>query len=257
MIPITYYAPGETTSPRFAQSFARGARGQTRSVVSGRLAGHGFAGFVSPALYPLLTQTIAAGEPWYYGDHAFYYRYAYYRVTANARQFVPTVQDLADARPDRLNACHVTYEADWRWSNAGSSIIVCPNSTTYMAQFGLDVDTWIHDVSAIIRRYTDRPIIVRHKAQAKTRPIGVDLHDAWAVVVYNSAAALDAIRVGVPVYVLCPWSTFAPMGCADLTQIENPMFPDDRERFLWSLAEHQWTFDELDAGQAWEELCRR
>jgi len=254
--PATYYVPGEVSSPKFGPAFARGCRGPLYPVTHGYLPGHGYAGFCTPLAYPLRDRAEAAGEDWYYGDHAFYRRGKYFRVARNARQWVPTADDLRRASPDRFRALQIPHDGDWREHNAARTIVVCPNSPVYMAQFGLDAEQWVRDTVAAIAQVTDRPVLVRWKPQASRRPIGQDLHAAWAVVVYNSACALDALLVGLPVIVLCPWSTFRGMGSGSLADLDAPVRPDnaDRHRFFWALAARQWTLDELADGTAWKVL---
>jgi hypothetical protein len=109
-------------------------------------------------------------------------------------------------------------------------------------------------VTATIRAHSDRTIRVRWKTQATETPIQVDLEGAWAVVVFSSAAALDALIEGIPVFVLAPFAAASRMGLPDLTRIESPVYPDDREPFLHVLANQQWTMAEIYKGQAWAAL---
>lgn len=251
--PITYVAAGETTSPKFAPAFAAGCRGVTAPVAGGLRDGD-FAAFCTPSTWPLLAAAQRDGRTWYYGDHAFYRRGRYYRVTMNAYQYQPSLQAIARATPDRFRALHIEMAPTWK--KQGTAVVVCPNSSVYMAQHGINAHEWTMDCVRQISQATDRNIIVRWKVQAGRRPIYRDLDDAWAVVTYNSACAVDALLVGVPVFVLCPWATTARMGLSDLSKIESPVYPESRQQFLWELANHQWTLPEIAAGYAWEALHR-
>jgi hypothetical protein len=111
-------------------------------------------------------------------------------------------------------------------------------------------------VLVTLRQHTDREVRVRTKPDRWTRPISVDLAEAWAVVVYSSSAALDALVAGIPVFVLAPFAAAYRMGTPDLTQIETPVYPDDRDPFFHSLAAQQWTLPELASGAAWRDLRR-
>jgi hypothetical protein len=133
-------------------------------------------------------------------------------------------------------------------------VLVCPNSAAYFSLFGLDVHEWIADVTTLLARHTDRPITVRWKADTKDRPIATDLCDCWAVVVFSSAAAIDALIAGVPVFTLADYASTWLMGTPDLTRIERPVFPDNREDFCAVLAGEQWTLDEIARGDAWRHL---
>ena len=249
---MTYVVPTETTSPKFGRAFAAGCRGRIAHPSKGLQPG-AFAGFCTPATWPVLAHAQAAGVDWYYGDHAYYRRGHYYRITKNAVQYVPSAAALAMTTGERYATCGPPIEADWR---TGSAIVICPNSTIYMARDGINAHDWVVDVVAQLAAVTDRPLIVRWKSHVAKRPLYLDLHDAWAVVVYSSNAAVEALAAGVPVFVTAPWASTAQMGCADLTQIETPTYPslEARRRFLWCLADHQWTLPEIASGLAWKAL---
>lgn len=257
--PVTYAVATETTSPKFAKAFAQGCGGVIGGVPVNASAGNllpgGFASFCTPATWPLLDAAIADKRTYYYGDHAYWRRGKYYRVIKNAVQYQPSAVALARATPDRLvKEIGVTPSADWQ--RTGTSIVICPNSVEYMRRFGLDAREWVLACVRAVAQVSNRPIIVRQKAMVHRRPLYLDLHDAHAVVVFSSNAAVEALVAGVPVFVTAPWASTAPYGKSDLSQIETPYYPAvvDRNRFLWSLAEHQWTLDQLANGTAWRAL---
>ena len=247
MIPVSYYAPGEVTSPKFAYAFARGCQGTVTNETD--LFPGPVALFGSPARWPVLRQAQAEGRDWYYADHGYFGRKArtgggYLRVTKNAYQH----DGSGEYAPDRFRRFG-RFVYPWRMT--GSHVLVCPNSDVYFRLHGLDARAWLQNVLQTLALHTDRTLKVRWKGSG---PIQPDLEDAWAVVVFSSAAALDALIYGVPVFVLAPFAAGARMGLADLTQIEAPVYPDDREPFLWALACHQWTLSEMVAGVAWRDL---
>jgi hypothetical protein len=202
--------------------------------------------FGSPARWPLLRQAQEAGRDYYYIDHAYFNRSKYYRITKNAYQH----DGRGVSTGDRFRAFPRLAVQPWRTS--GSHILICPNSSIYFALHGLDVDDWLRDVTMTLRQQTDRPIRIRWKVA--DCPIREDLVDAWAVVVFSSAAALDALIAGVPVFTLAPFAASVRMGLSDLTRIESPFYPDDRESFVSVLADHQWTIQEILKGVAWRDL---
>jgi len=252
--PITYVIPHETTSPKFGHAFANGCQGPERVLLQQpRLDDGDFASFCTPATWGLLKQAIADGRNWYYGDHAYYRRGRYYRITKNAYQYQPSPAEIASARPDRFKLAGMQAAPTWR--QHGSTIVICPNSDVYMRQFyGAPASDWIMDVVRQVAKVSSRNIVVRFKAQADKRPLQQDLHDAWAVVVYNSNAAVEALQAGVPVFVTCPWASTASMGLSDLSKISEPYYPVDRVKFLWALAYRQWTLQEIASGVAWKAL---
>jgi hypothetical protein len=246
VIPVTYYVPHEITSPRFAFAFAKGCGGSITQDLEYLFPGP-VALFGSPPIWPLLRRAQAESRDFYYADHGYFGRGRFYRVTKNAYQH----DGRGDALPDRFHAFG-RYVAPWR--TTGSHVLVCPNSAVYCRLHGFDVYAWLRQTIDTIRAHTDREIRVRWKKTPFPQPIIRDLADAWAVVVYSSAAALDALIAGIPVFVCAPFAAGARMGLSDVRQIEAPIFPDDREPFLWQLASQQWTLPEMLQGRAWRDL---
>lgn len=251
--PVTYFSPSEITSPKFGRAFSQGCGGLLTNQLA-RLQPGPFASFCTPSVWRLLDLAIAQGRDYYYGDHAFWGRGHYYRVTRNGVQFQPSAADLARARPHRLRLLGIDI-SDWK--RDGRDVVICPNSDVYMARYGLSAAQWANDVAGQIAAVSDRPTIIRWKAQTKLRPLRCDLQSAHAVVVFSSNAAVEALVAGVPVFVLAPWASARPLASADVAQIDTPIYPDDRLPFLWSLAEQQFTLAEIATGLAWRALCSR
>lgn len=247
MMPVSYSVPGEKSSPRWAAAFAAGCGGLVTADLT-RLRPGAFAAFCSPPVYPLLNQAQVEGRDWYYGDHGYFHRFRYYRITKNAYHH----DGRGTAPPDRFRALQLNVHP--AWNTGGSAIVVCPNSPVYMTQFAkMDAHAWVLDVVARLGRVSDRPVIVRWKSHATIRPLYLDLHDAWMVVVFSSASAIEALMAGVPVCTLAPWAATARMGITDLAQVESPIYPDltERDQFLFNLAAQQWTLPEIRCGDAW------
>jgi hypothetical protein len=246
MVPVAYYNPAEFTSPQVAYAFAKGCGGTITDEAE--LFPGPVALFGTPSRWPLLQQAQAAGRDWYYIDHAYYQRGKHYRITKNAYQHDGHGISTGE-RFRGIRSCHLKP-----WRTTGSHVLICPNSAAHFALHHLDAAIWLRDVVATLRTVTDREIRIRWKVQRADRPIREDLVDAWAVVVFSSASALDALMAGVPVFTLAPWAASARMGRTDLTQIETPLYPDDREAFLSVLADQQWTLQEMLSGRAWRDL---
>ena len=137
---------------------------------------------------------------------------------------------------------------------------------------GLSVMKWLNQVVDQIRQYTDRPIRVRpHPGdkQAKeylisdsrweisaNHDIKDDLHNAWAVVTYNSSPGVAAAIEGIPVFVTDPEprnSQAYPVANTDIGLIESPgIF--ERQTWLERLAMSHWNFEELSNGLAWRHI---
>lgn len=249
-VPVSYAVPDEHTSPRFAGAFAQGCGGPATNdnvLLPGPVALFG-----SPARQELLAQAKREGRTYYYADHGFYRRGKYYRVAKNAVQYQPSLPAILRAKPDRFHATGLTAAPEW--ATPGASIVICPNSPQYMSWFGIDAHAWVVDLVDRLGQLTDRPIIVRWKSMASRRPLYLDLHNAYAVVVFSSNAAVEALTHGVPIFTLAPWASTVSLARTSIDQIESPYYPDHRIQFLWKLAMRQWTMQEIADGLAWKGL---
>jgi len=242
--PVSYYDPHGTTAPKFAYAFAKGCKGTITDEIDYLFDGPVCA-FGSPPVWPLLRKAQAMKREFYWGDHGYFGRHKYFRITKNAMQH----DGHGRATPDRFRIFQRPVQP---WKKDGRHILVCPNSAVYFGLHGLNVEDWLIGVREQLATHTDRPVKIRWKVTAEA--IATDLDDAWAVVVFSSAAALDGLIAGVPCFTLSPFAASVRMGLTDLSKIESPFYPDDREQFLWNLADNQWTIREIFAGDAWRGL---
>lgn len=246
MTPVSYYARHEISSPKFAFAFARGCKGEISDDLDYLFPGP-FAAFGSPPVWPLLRRAQAEGRDWYFADHGYLGRGVYFRITKNNYQH----DGSGYAAPERWKRFGRPIKP---WRTSGRHIVVCPNSEVYCRLHGFDVMHWLQEVQRTVRAHTRRPIKVRWKKDSGRNPLQRDLVNAWAVVVYSSAAAIEALLSGVPVFTLAPFAATYQMGLSDLSQIEHPIYPDDRERFMEVIAANQWTLPEIFNGDAWRAL---
>jgi hypothetical protein len=205
--------------------------------------------FGSPPVWPLLRRAQSEGRNWFFIDHAYFLqgRGKFYRITKNGYQHDGT----GNASSERFHALRRNIMP---YRKTGDHVLVCPNSAVYFGLHGLDVQQWLAETVATLRQHTDRPIRVRWKTDRGLRPIAEDLVHAWAVVVYSSACALDALIAGVPVFTLAPFAASYRMGLSDLSRIESPIYPGGRDGFLSNLAANQWSIPEILRGDAWRAL---
>ncbi len=247
-LPTAYEAQGENTSPRWCFAFAQGCGGV--NIVSRRLRPGPVALFGSPQIWnPILLQAIHEGRDWYYGDHACFGRYRYYRVTRNALQH----HGHGRHRKDSLRRLGINIEP---WRKDGEHVVFCPPDQAFTQLFGFDADVWEKNILSELQRHTRRPIVVRRRGQVgRMRPLAEDLQGAWALVTYSSNAAVEAVVRGVPVFCLHECAASA-MGLSDLSMIESPAYPDWREQWAANLAANQWTLEEIAAGECWREIGR-
>lgn len=168
----------------------------------------------------------------------------YYRITLNQ----PGPVFLPDAPRERA----AEYIAGMRpWRQTGEHVVVCEAGPFYGRPYGLDMEGWNARILERVRAVTDRPII--HRSKATERPLWQDLQGAWCLVTHSSAAAVDAVRKGIPA-ITEPGSPTEPLGNVGLEWIADPQLADDELRAAWcaSLIAQQFTLPEMRQGVALE-----
>lgn len=203
----------------------------------------------------IIEATKKAGNHFYQLDNAYFGRNAYYRFTRDAFQLTELIERPAN-RWQHIAKQHSLELRPWKDPTADfklrkRKIVFCLSTPKLYKFFNLDFDTYKADVMKRIQAVTDRPIFARHKETPY--PIETDLQDAWCVVTHSSAAALDALMWGVPVFVTGPCAA-NPCALQDLKQIEHPIFPD-REPLFHSLAYAQFLPEEMKLGLAWKTVA--
>ena len=237
-IPNVYTVDDEKTAPEFANAFAEGCGGK---ILKDFEPGTPWAGFGSPQSWDGFVKTIKARETFYYGDHAYFGRGKFYRVTKNAMQHT----GIGSPDFDRLKPF---YEAAKPWKKDGRVIVVCPQSDGFHHRMGYQGDEWLQNVLRKLAMFSDRPVIVHGKRDKL--PLAHYLTKAHALVCHTSNSAVEALMAGVPVFCTgdCPASH---MGLSDPVNVERPYFPECRMEFAAPLAANQWTLDEIRNGDCW------
>jgi len=240
-----YSVPTERTSPRFARAFAQGCGG--RVVLARKKASGPIAMFGSPHLTAVLASAVAEGRDFYYGDHAYFRRFQFYRVTKNGYQH----HGSGKASRDRFERLGIEIEP-WK---RGRDILICPPDHAYALRAGFDADEWLASTVATLRVHTDRPLRFRARVGAERNVVTLRaaLKDCHAMVTHHSNAAVEALCMGYPVFVTGDCAARA-LAETDLGKIETPRYPRDRRRWAAVLADNQWTFAEMAEGAAWRKL---
>lgn len=186
-------------------------------------------------------ELLAKSKHFYRMDHAYIGRLAYFRMTRG--DFQPSViKERPSDRWERLKRQYGLKVGGWR---KGKYILVTLSDQRTYDYFGVGKwESWIREE---IKKHTDRPVEVRIRTEQK--PIGEHLRDAWCLVTFASNTAIDALLAGVPVFTLGP-SIARPMGSSDLTKLESPMYPANREEFFRHLGYCQFTNPEFASGFA-------
>ena len=157
------------------------------------------------------------------------------------------------------------------WKRNGNHILLACQRNGGWSMGGYDVVEWIDKTIHELRKYTDRPIIVRgHPGDRRAKQylnkgrfnvssaekITHDFRNAWATITYNSSPGVASAIEGVPVFVTDPnpkMSQANEVANTDLSQIENPKH-FERQQWVEKLSMCHWKFEELSDGTAWKHM---
>ena len=104
---------------------------------------------------------------------------------------------------------------------------------------------WVDDTKRIIKKFSDRKIIVHNKFSKK--PLDSLLANAWAFISLQSAAGFKAMINGIPAY----FTEETLKNINPIQEIENPKI---NYKIFNNLAYGQWTLNEIESGEAWENI---
>ena len=198
----------------------------------------------------------AAGRDFYYIDTGYFgnaKKKTYHRITKNdVQKFGPII----DRPADRFEATGVRLTK----FRPGTGILLAPPSQKLLNLYGIDLAQWLQQTQAEIRKYTNRPIIVREKQSRSVRQstdtmemaLSQDIH---CLVTFSSIAAGEALLCGKPAITLGP-NAAAALCSQSLNEIENPKIPTLDEVAAWArhLSYCQFTESEMRDGTAWRIL---
>lgn len=167
------------------------------------------------------------------------------------------------------------------WKKSGNYILICLQRNGGWSMKGQDNQDWAREIITEIRKYSDRPIVVRghpgdrragkyldpkeksyklhgltnvHISDHRNKTLQQDLQGAWCTVVYNSSPAVASAIEGVPVFVADPDDCQAKdVANTDFSKLESPEYLD-RELWLQKLSMCHWNFEELSSGEAWKHM---
>ena len=215
-----------------------------------------------PASYPrgrILKEQKKRGLPYVILEKGFLRRDEYFHVGWNG------LNGNADFRNTNV------YDDRWRklgipletHKSPGSHVLVCGQVPWDASVQHSDHVKWCRDTIIELSDLTSREIRFRpHPAlrggfdyglAGSTRTLEDDLRGAWAVVTFNSNAAVEAAIKGIPVFAMDRGSMAYPIANKHLGQIHKPLLP---ARKMWAsrLAYAQWTLDEIASGKTWRHL---
>lgn len=144
------------------------------------------------------------------------------------------------------------------WKKGGRKILIAKPDEKPCKFYDVDLENWVQETVDTIKKYTDRPIEIRDRASKRLdRTVNDTLknaldNDVFALVTFNSVAATESVMYGIPAFTLAPCNAASPVSSQDLSQIENPYYPEMDKIYEWAchLAYGQWHVNELKNGTA-------
>lgn len=215
------------------------------------------------------------GKRFFYVDHAYLDRGYNYDGNDPANEWMRITDskfswnrwdNRAEDRWEEFFAARHGKLSPWMSNKKAKNVLILPPSLATQYLFP-DSVSWLEQITRLVKRNTDRPIVIREKPlqtrlDANNEVINVerhdngktieqDLEDAYCVMTYNSAVAVQSIMRGIP--------TFSHNnGCGapvsfKISEIDNPPEPD-RQGWLNQLVYHQFNTAEMIDGTVWNML---
>ena len=156
----------------------------------------------------------------------------------------------------------------------GNHILVCLQRVDGWSMGRTMVQDWLDNCVTEIRKYSNRPIIVRkHPGDKRQHQLNFsdqytisknlrlinDLENCWATVTYNSSPGIASLIQGIPTFVTDKESKRSqtwPICNTDLRFIDNPIL-HDRTDWINRISQCHWNDDEVASGLAWKFMRER
>lgn len=144
------------------------------------------------------------------------------------------------------------------WKKDGRKILIAKPDDKPCRFYDVDLNKWTKNTIEEIKKYTDRPIVVRDRAISRTNRLvhntlqeALD-DDVFALVTFNSVAATESIFHGIPAFTLAPANAASPVSYQDLSKINEPYYPTHDKLIAWAahLSYGQFHISEIKSGQA-------
>ena len=246
-----YPSPGKGKSIQLCNLFVAGCKGRIirdkKELINGPAAFYGMTDYTMC----LIKQAIDSGRDWYYIDNGYFGRSKFFRITKNDFQHYkigkPKVSNY-----ERWKHHKVSLEP---WKKDGNHILVCPPGIEFSRLMDINRDAWIENTLSHLKEFTDRELRVRAKPspmELKLDPNSLynDLRKCHALVTTHSNAAVNALCYGVPCFTTMKCGAY-PLSLHDLSLIEEPIYPENREEWAIYLSGSQWRRCEIGKGMAW------
>lgn len=156
------------------------------------------------------------------------------------------------------------------WRKSGNHILICLQRNGGWSMGNTDVMQWCNKTILELKKYTDRPILVRaHPGDSRAKKylklnhpnvtistntsILQDFDNAWATITYNSSPGVASAIEGIPIFVADPNSKVSQayeVSNTDLSKIESPVLLE-RQKWIEKISMCHFNFDDLKKGIAW------
>jgi hypothetical protein len=186
-------------------------------------------------------QLLEGHTDFYRLDHSYVGRNEFFRMTKGDFQPSRLIERPAD-RWEKLKSRYSLEIEPWK---KGSKIILALSMPATYDYF--DIPSWAKQVQQDIKKHSGREVVVRQRKE--TRPLKEQLKDAHCLVTWASNSVIDALLAGVPVFPLGP-SIARPVGLSDLSKLEAPLYPDNREEFFRHMSYCQFKPEDFSSGFA-------
>jgi hypothetical protein len=176
----------------------------------------------------------------------------WHRITKNDLQ----LNDMIIPRPD--DRWSIFKRQIRSWKKTGRKILFAKPDEKPCKFYKINLEEWSEQVIQTLKENTDRPIVVRERNKNRLVRTTQDTFlqalndDVFALVTFNSNAAVEAIMNGIPAFVLAPTSAAKPVAETDLSKIESPYYADSDKLYAWAchLAYGQFHVNEFKSGKA-------
>ena len=161
----------------------------------------------------------------------------WHRIVKNNVQNLKPRFDLPDDRFEKVvhDQGYLKFDS---WKKDGRAILLVTPSNKPCKFYEIDRNDWVDSTMTTIKEHTDRPIIVRDKPIRKNRINESSIFTQFkedkifAVVTYNSIAAVESISYGIPSFTMAPNAADC-LSSRDLSTIDNPVYAEEEKVRDW------------------------
>ena len=202
------------------------------------------------------SQLIQQSKDYYYFDHAYLFGNKHdvskeigekiYRLTKNFFH-VREIKRLKKPDYERIEK-YRPYIKLKPWQYEGDYILFIPPSEHVKKYFWFDKN-WEEQTLKTIKRHTRKEIKIRTKDSKES--LDKDLEKAFCTVSYQSTVCIKSIMSGVPSF-CANESMGLPVSLTDMSQIKDPLYTPERDKWIENLLANQFTMTEIQNGTAWK-----